>query len=58
MSTYFTLSGYFESNSVQVFRVLKVLLLLFSNGLFESLNEPTYVLCFVLNSQHLNLVLL
>ena len=58
MSTYLTLSGYFESNSVRVFLVLKVLLLLFINELFESLNAHTYFICHVLNSQHWNLVLL
>ena len=58
MSTYFTLSGYFESSSVWVFRVLKVLLHSFVNELFESLNAPTYVICRAINSQHWNLVLL
>ena len=54
MSTNFTLSGYFESNYVRVFQVLKF----FINELFESLNTPTYVICHVVNSQHWNLVLL
>ena len=58
MSKYFTLSGYFESNSVRVFRVLKVITIIFFNELFESLNAPTYVICHALNSQHCNLVLL
>ena len=41
MSIYFTLSGYFESNSVRLFRVLKVLLYSIINTFIESLNAPT-----------------
>ena len=49
MSIYFTLSGYFESNSERVFGVLKVLLYSFVNELIESLNEHTYVIYHALN---------